>query len=329
MKTNCLRVHKIENTIETRQELVEVDEIGSGEVLIKVEYSGLNYKDALAVTGQSPIIRKFPLVAGIDLAGDVIESSDPEFKPGDKVLANGSGLGEEHDGGYSEYARLPAALTIHLPKALTTKDAMTLGTAGFTAALALYRMEVNGQNPALGPIVVTGASGGVGSFAVNMLSQKGYRVIAVSGRPQHHQRLIELGAAEVVTAEKLELSQSPLQGVKFGGAIDNIGGELLPKLLAATNLWGNVASIGVAAGAEFDAAVFPFILRGVSLLGVSSANCPIELRRALWQRLGDDLKPSQLTNILSSEITLGEIMSTAKNLLQRNCYGRTIVKIAK
>ncbi len=329
MKTNCLRVHKIEKIIETRQELVEVDEIGSGEVLIKVEYSGLNYKDALAITGQSPIIRRFPLVAGIDLAGEVIESSDPEFKPGDKVLANGSGLGEEHDGGYSEYARLPAALTIHLPKALTTKDAMTLGTAGFTAALALYRMEVNGQNPALGPIVVTGASGGVGSFAVNILSQKGYRVIAVSGRPQHHQRLIELGAAEVVTAEQLELSQSPLQGVKFGGAIDNIGGELLPKLLAATNLWGNVASIGVAAGAEFDAAVFPFILRGVSLLGVSSANCPIELRRALWERLGDDLKPSQLTNILSSEITLGEIMSTAKNLLQRNCYGRTIVKIAK
>jgi NADPH2:quinone reductase len=327
MKTNCLRVHKIEKSTETRLELVDVAKIGSGEVLIKVEYSSLNYKDALAVTGQSPIVRKFPLVAGIDLAGEVVESKDPSFKPGDKVLANGSGLGEEHDGGFSEYARLPAALTIHLPETLSTKDAMTLGTAGFTAALALYRMEVNGQNPALGPIVVTGASGGVGSFAVNILAQNGYQVIAVSGREEQHQRLFDLGAAEVLTAAQLELSNSPLQGIKYGGAIDNVGGELLAQLIASTNLWGNVTSIGLAAGSDLNTAVFPFILRGVSLLGVSSANCPMELRRALWQRLGDDLKPSKLAEIISNEISLSEVVPTARQLLGRNCYGRTVVKL--
>ena len=327
MKTNCLRVHKIEKVTETRLEQVDVAEIGSGEVLIKVEYSSLNYKDALAVTGQSPIVRKFPLVAGIDLAGEVVESTDAEFKPGDKVLANGSGLGEELDGGYSEYARLPAALTIHLPESLSTKDAMTLGTAGFTAALALYRMEVNGQNPALGPIVVTGASGGVGSFAVNILSQKGYQVIAVSGREEQHQRLFDLGASEVVTAEQLALSNSPLQAVKYGGAIDNIGGELLAQLIASTHLWGNVASIGLAAGSDLNTAVFPFILRGVSLLGVSSANCPMELRRALWERLGDDLKPGKIEQIVTNEISLSEVVPTASQLLARACYGRTVVKI--
>ncbi len=328
MIVECLRVHQKDKATETRLESIDRSDIGSGEVLIKVEYSGLNYKDALAVTGTSPIIRKFPLVPGIDLAGEVVESSDENFKVGDKVLANGCGLGEEHDGGFSEYARIPSAWTIPLPSGLTTKQAMTLGTAGFTAALGLYRMEINGQNPALGPIVVTGASGGVGSFAVNILSRKGYQVIAISGREEQHQRLKELGASQVVTAEELELSSSPLQKIRFGGAIDNVGGELLPKIIASTNLWGNVVSIGVAAGAEFNAAVFPFILRGVSLLGASSANCPIELRRALWQRLGDDLKPSMLSDVVSDEISLSEIVSQASKLLARKCHGRTIIKIS-
>jgi len=204
---------------------------------------------------------------------------------------------------------------------------MILGTAGFTAALALYRMEVNGQNPSLGPIVVTGASGGVGSFAVNILSANGYKVIAVSGRKQQHQRLFELGASEVVTANELELSDSPLQAIKFGGAIDNVGGGLLSQIIAATNLWGNVVSIGIAAGTELNTEVFPFILRGVSLLGASSANCPIELRRALWQRLGNDLKPSKLSEISSNEIGLSEVVAKKKKMLGHQSYGRTLVKI--
>jgi NADPH2:quinone reductase len=327
MKSRCLRVHKQDKTVESRIEEIDVSNIGAGEVLIKVEYSGLNYKDALAVTGTSPIIRKYPLIAGIDLSGEVVESSDAAFKPGDKVLANGCGIGEEHDGGFSEYARLPAEWTIPLSAGLTTKQAMTLGTARFTAALAIYRMEVNGQNPDLGPVVVTGASGGVGSFAVNMLSKNGYQVIAVSGREQQHQRLKELGANEVVTAEQLQLSSSPLQKMRFGGGIDNVGGELLAKIIASTNLWGNVASIGVAGGTDLNAAVFPFILRGVSLLGVSSANCPIELRRALWERLGDDLKPDDNSFVESDEIGLEGIVSAAGELLGRKRFGRTIVKI--
>ena len=322
-----LRVYKTTSGIETRLESIPVPEIDQGEVLIRVEYSGINYKDALAVTGKGLIIRNFPLIAGIDLAGEVVESKDDTFKPGDKVLANGSGLGEVHDGGLSQYARIPAEWTIPLPQGLSTREAMIIGTAGFTAALALYRMEVNGQNPALGPIVVTGASGGVGSFAVNILANQGYEVIAVSGRESQIARLKMLGARQVVSAEALNLSDSPLQKVRFGGVIDNLGGKLLSQLIASTQLWGNVASIGLAESAEFNAAVFPFILRGVSLLGVSSANCPMILRKALWDRLGDDLKPTHMDSFVFEEIALDTVVDCSEQLIARKRHGRTLVSL--
>ncbi len=330
MEFRALRVSKNKQSksgIEARIEQLLVDELTPGEVLIKVAYSGINYKDALAVTGYGKIIRNYPLNAGIDVAGEVVESTDPLFSVGDKVIANGSGFGEELDGGFAEYARLPAELTIPLPEGLSLKEAMIIGTAGFTAVLALHRMEVNGQNPALGPIVVTGASGGVGSFAVDILSKKGYEVIAISGREQFHPLLKSLGANEVVKQEELALSDSPLDAVRFGGAIDNVGGKLLGQLITTTQLWGNVASIGLAASQDLNTAVFPFILRGVSLLGVSSANCPMPLRKALWGRLGDDLKPDHLDLILTEEITMEGILPASFEMLQRKRHGRTIIKL--
>ncbi len=323
--SSSLRVYKTETGVETLLESVPVADIGKGEVLIRVEYSGINYKDALAVTGKGQIMKNFPLIAGIDLAGEVVESGDIDFKVGDKVLANGSGLGEVHDGGLSQYARIPAKWTIPLPAGLTTREAMIIGTAGFTAAMALYRMEVNGQNPAMGPVVVTGASGGVGSFAVNILANQGYQVIAVSGRDSQFERLTALGARDVKTIEQLNLGTSPLQKAQFGGAIDNIGGNLLSQLIASTTLWGNVASIGLADSPKLNAAVFPFILRGVSLLGISSTNCPMIMRKALWERLGDDLKPTQLESFIFDEVGLDKVVYCAEELLNRQRHGRTIV----
>ncbi len=330
MEFKALRIFKNSKSkagIESRIEQLKVDDLSQGEVLIKVVYSGLNYKDALAVSGYGKIIRQYPLNAGIDMAGEVMESTVPMFKPGDKVIANGSGFGEGLDGGFSEYARLPAELTIPLPHGLSLKEAMIIGTAGFTAVLALHRMEVNGQNPGLGPIVVTGASGGVGSFAVDILSKKGYQIIAVSGREQFHPLLKSLGAKEVVKQEQLGLSALPIDAVRFGGVIDNVGGKLLSQLIATTQLWGNIAAIGLAASQDLNTAVFPFILRGVSLLGVSSANCPMPLRKALWERLGADLKPDHLQKIHTETVSLDDILAASLEMLQRKRHGRTIIKL--
>ncbi len=311
---------------ETRVTTMTVDELSAGEVVVRVAFSSLNYKDARAVTGRGrPIMRRLPLNAGIDLSGIVESSTDPRFTPGMPVIANGMGLGEAHDGGFAEYARMPADWLMPLTGALTLRGAMAYGTAGYTAALCVHRMEVNGQRPDMGPIVVTGATGGVGSIAVRLLSARGYAVVAVSGRPEHHPWLRELGATDVRTVEQLELGDKPLERTRFAGAIDNVGGTLLAQLLPHIIEWGNVASVGLAGGAEFSTSVYPFILRGVSLLGASSANSPMTLRREIWHRLGEDLHVADIERFVTRQIGLDEIVPTAIALLDRQLVGRALV----
>ena len=315
------------NDKQVTHELVQIklEDLCEGEVVIDVRYSGINYKDALAATGRGAILKKFPLNGGIDLAGVVESSTDPRFKAGDEVVVNGCGLGESHDGGLAQKARVPAEWVMAVPAGLTMKDCMILGTAGFTAALAIHRMQENGQVIEKGPIAVTGASGGVGSIAVDMLSNLGFEVVAISGRREFDDYLTKLGAAKVCSADSLELGKRPLEKGCFGGVIDNVGGELLAQLIAHTNLWGNVANIGLASGHELNTTVFPLILRGVSLLGVSSTNCPMPLRKSIWERMGADLKPQHLDSILTKVVPLTEVSSVFNDLLDRKLHGRVVV----
>ncbi len=324
------RIHKSENNDGTKSvnhqlEQMKLEQLSEGNVVVKVQYSGVNYKDALAATGKGAILKRFPLNGGIDFSGIIESSNDPELKVGQEILVNGCGLGEEHDGGLASYARVPAEWVIPMPDGLDMKQAMILGTAGFTAALAIHRMQVNGQTPDKGPIVVTGASGGVGTNAISMLSGLGYETIAVSGRREFDGFLTDLGASKVCSVDDLQLSERPLDKAIFGGAIDNVGGDLLNRIIAHTNLWGNVASIGLADTHKFTPTVFPFILRGVSLLGVSSTNCPMPLRKQIWQRLGGDLKPAKLNQIMTDEVKLKDVSQVFDELLSRKRYGRTIV----
>ncbi len=316
-KENDIVVHKLEQ--------LELAQLCDGNVVIRVHYSGINYKDALAATGKGPILKRFPLNGGIDLAGVVESSTDERFSAGDEVLVNGCGMGENHDGGLSQYARVPADWVIPLPKGLNLKETMILGTAGFTAALAIHRMLINDQTKDKGPIAVTGASGGVGSNAISILSGLGFETVAISGRSEHYAFIESLGATKVCSADSLNLSERPLDKALYGGVIDNVGGQLLSKLVAHTQLWGNVASIGLADTHKFNSTVFPFILRGVSILGVSSTNCPMPLRRKIWERLGLDLKPKSLKDILTEEVKLSDVSSIFDDLLNRKKHGRVIV----
>ena len=325
MSFRACRVFEDDSGVSARIVELETDALSAGDVVVRVHWSGINFKDALAVTGRGKILRRFPLNAGIDASGVVESSGDPRFKPGDPVLMNGMGLGESHDGGFAERLRLPADWLVPLPAGLTLREAMTVGTAGFTAALAIQRMELNGQRPAMGPIAVTGATGGVGSIAVSILSGRGYAVTAVSGRPEHREYLRGLGAAEVVTPGELKLGTRPLEQVRFGGVVDNVGGELLAGLTRHVGLWGQVACIGMAASADLQTTIFPLILRGVSLLGVSSANCPMPLRTEVWNRLGGDLKPAALPAIVSDVVPLERVVEAAGRLMERRALGRILV----
>jgi NADPH2:quinone reductase len=327
MPFRACRVFTQEPPADARVVTMAIDDLSPGDVVVRVAHSSLNYKDALAVTGRGRILRRLPLNAGIDLAGTVESSADPAFSPGMPVIANGMGLGELQDGGFAEYARLPGAWLMPLPAGLTLHSAMALGTAGYTAALSLHRMEVNAQQPSLGPIVVTGASGGVGSIAVRLLVSRGYDVVAVSGRPEHHEWLRSLGATNVMTPEQLQLSGKPLDKTRYGGAIDNVGGTLLAGLLPHVVEWGNVVAVGLAGGAEVATTVLPFILRGVSLLGASSANSPMPLRREIWGRLGGDLRIDDIDQFVTKEIGLGEILASAADLIDRRLIGRTVVTV--
>jgi len=302
-------------------------DLQSGEVLIKVAYSSVNYKDALAGTGKGKILRQFPLSGGIDAAGTVVESTDPRFKAGDEVLVTGCSLSETRDGGYGEYVRLEGRWVIALPSALSLREAMILGTAGFTAALSLYRMEALGQNPEMGPIVVTGATGGVGSIAVDLLTQAGYEAHAISGKPAAFDFLRGLGASQIVSREGLSFGQRPLETATWAGAIDSVGGEILSGLTRMTKPWGTIASCGMAASVELTTTVMPFIIRGVSLVGINSSGCAIELRQEIWRRLSQQWKPAHLDQICTAEIGLAELPQAFERLLAGGGLGRTLVRI--
>ena len=321
------RIHLEDGRIVARFEQLSLEDLAPGEVVIRVSHSGINYKDALAATGAGKILRRYPLVGGIDLAGVVESSSDARYRPGEAVLVTGCALSETHDGGYAQLARVRGDWVIPLPAGLSAFEAMALGTAGFTAALAIHRMEQNGQSPQGGAIAVTGASGGVGSVAVDMLATRGYRVVAVSGKSSAVAYLRELGAQEVLARHGIDLGSRPLESARFGGAIDNLGGELLTWLTRSVDFWGNIASIGLAAGAELNTTVMPFILRGVSLLGINSSATPRELRLAVWQRIATDLKPRHLARIVTRTIAFEELPQAFPAYLDGAVTGRTVVRI--
>jgi NADPH2:quinone reductase len=323
----AFRIHSAGGKIAARFEELGLDDLAPGEVVIRVTHSDINYKDALAATGAGRILRRYPLVGGIDLAGVVESSSDPRFAPGTAVLVTGCGLSETHDGGYAQYARVPGEWVIPMPAGLDAFTAMALGTAGFTAALAIHRMERNGQELGRGPIVVTGASGGVGSLAIDMLSVRGYRVIAVSGKADAVPYLKELGASEVLLRESLDLGVKPLENTRFGGAIDNLGGDTLAWLTRTVDFWGNIASIGLASSASLTTTVMPFILRGVSLLGINSSATPREWRLAVWQRIATDLRPRHLERIVTRTIPFEELPAAFPDYIAGRVTGRTVVRI--
>ena len=323
----AFRIHSQGGKIVARFEELGLDDLAPGEVVIRVTHSGINYKDALAATGAGKILRRYPLVAGIDLAGIVESSSDPRFAPGTAVLVTGCGLSETHDGGYAQFARVPGDWVIPMPPGLDAFTAMALGTAGFTAALAIHRMEQNGQEPAGGPIAVTGASGGVGSIAIDMLSARGYRVVAVSGKADAVPYLRELGASEVLLRASLDLGSRPLENARFGGAIDNLGGDTLTWLTRTVDFWGNIASIGLASGAGFTTTVMPFILRGVALLGVNSSATRREWRLAVWRRIATDLRPRHIERIVTRTIPFDELPGAFPDYIAGRVTGRTVVRI--
>jgi putative YhdH/YhfP family quinone oxidoreductase len=323
----AFRIHDDEDGYHSGLDTISLDVLSEGEVTIKVAWSGINFKDALAATGKGKILRRYPLVGGIDVAGTVVESRCDEVAVGDRVLANGSGLSETRDGGYSEYLRLSSDIVVPLPEGLTMREAMGLGTAGFTAAMSLYRMEANGQKPGMGPIVVTGATGGVGTVAIDLLTRAGYEAHAITGKVEEFDFLEHLGAKQCISRHDLHWGQKPLERTSWAGCIDSVGGDTLAGISRVIDLWGNIACCGMAGGHGLNTTVFPMILRGVSLLGISSANCPIEMRRELWNRLGKDWKPPHLDEIIRQEVTLDEMESVFAKMLEGGALGRTVVKI--
>jgi acrylyl-CoA reductase (NADPH) len=322
----AFRIHDDADGHRAGVEDVAIDELSPGQVVIRAAYSSVNYKDALAGTGKGKILRRFPLIGGIDVAGHVVASDDGAFREGDAVLVTGCGLSETRDGGYSQFARLESKWAIPLPDGLTLREAMILGTAGFTAGLALHRMLDNRQTPELGPLCVTGATGGVGSLAVDILSRAGFEVHAVSGKPEHSEYLRSLGATQVLPRDALSTSR-PMETARFGGGLDNVGGPMLSSLLAQTAADGNVASAGLAASPVLDATVMPFIIRGVSLLGVASAGTPRPIREAVWQRLANDWKPSHLDRICTDEVGLHGLPDVFARMLGGRSLGRTLVRL--
>ena len=323
---HAFRIHNDASGYRSGIEEVSLDDLAPGEVVVRTAYSSVNYKDALAGTGQGKILRRFPLVGGIDVAGHVVASTDPKFREGDAVLVTGCGLSETRDGGYGEYARLESRWVIALPDGLSLRESMILGTAGFTAALALYRMKDNRQTPELGPLAVTGATGGVGSLAVDIFSRAGFEVHAISGKTDQADYLKSIGASEVLGREALATAR-PMESARFGGGLDNVGGAMLASLLAQTTPYGNVATAGLAASAELATTVMPFIIRGVSLVGVASAGTARDIREAVWQHLATDWKPRHLDRICTREITLHELPDIFATMLSGGSFGRTLVTL--
>lgn len=307
--------------------VLDEEQLDQGEVLIRVHYSSINYKDALAATGAGKVIRRFPCVGGIDLSGEVVDSADPRFKPGDPVIATSFDIGVSHHGGYAEYARVPAAWVVPLPAGLDLFEAMALGTAGFTAALAVVRMETNGLAPGNGPVLVTGATGGVGGLAVDMMSGLGYHVVALTGKEAESGYLKELGAAEIKLRSSIDFDKArPLETAVWAGAVDNVGGQILHWVLATMKQAGTVASIGNAASFNISTTVFPFILRGVCLLGVDSGYIGFPVRQQVWDRLATDLKPRRLSQVTRT-ISIDELPAAFDAFIKGQVKGRTVVRV--
>jgi putative YhdH/YhfP family quinone oxidoreductase len=327
-KFKVYRIREVEKKVVARFEELALEDLDKGEVVARIAYSSVNYKDALAATGAGKIVRRFPCVGGIDLSGTVTESADPRFKRGDAIICTSYDLGVAHDGGYAEYARIPADWVVPMPKGMNLFEAMALGTAGYTAGLAVTRMEANGLKPANGPVIVSGATGGVGSIAIDILSRLGYRVVALTGKDGETDYLRKLGAKEVLSRKSLDLSKiKPLDRATWAGAIDNLGGEVLAWMASTMIQDGTIAAIGLAASMSLNTTVAPFILRGVSLLGADSGSTPMPLRREIWGRLASDMRPQHLKEITRT-IPFDELPRAFDGLLKGAAKGRVVVDLA-
>jgi putative YhdH/YhfP family quinone oxidoreductase len=327
-KFKVYRIHEVEKKVVARFEELALEDLDKGEVVVRVAYSSVNYKDALAATGAGKIVRRFPCVGGIDLSGTVTESADPRFKRGDAILCTSYDLGVARDGGYAEYARIPADWVVPMPKGMSLFEAMALGTAGYTAGLAVVRMEANGLAPANGPVVVSGATGGVGSIAIDVLSHLGYHVVALTGKEGEADYLKRLGAKEVMSRKGLDLGKIRALGqATWAGAVDNLGGEVLAWMASTMMQGGTIASIGLAASMNLNTTVAPFILRGVSLLGIDSGSTPMPLRREIWGRLALDMRPAHLKD-MTRTIPFDELPLAFEGLLKGAAKGRIVVDMA-
>jgi acrylyl-CoA reductase (NADPH) len=322
----AIRIDKAEKGTTVALTQFDEAELMEGDVTVRVEWSTLNYKDGLAVTGKAPVVRRFPMIAGIDFAGTVEASSHPQWKAGDKVICDGWGLGETHLGAYAEKARVKGDWLVRLPEGMSSREAMAIGTAGYTAMLSVLALEKYGLTPSDGPIVVTGAAGGVGSVATAILSKLGYRVVASTGRMAEADYLKDLGAAEVIDRAELSGPAKPLAKERWAGGIDSVGSTTLANVLSMTKYGGAVAACGLAAGMDLPTSVAPFILRGVCLLGIDSVMCPIERRKIAWSRLASDLDRAKLTEI-TQEIGLDEVVGAGAKILAGQVRGRIVVKI--
>jgi len=324
----AFRVHQEEGQIVARLETIHLEDFDEGNVVVRACWSDINYKDALAATGKGKIMRRMPMVGGIDVAGYVQSSEDPRYQVGDAVVVTGFGLSEEHDGGYSEQVRVPGDWLVPLPEGLTLRESMALGTAGFTAALAVDAMQHNHQQPGSGPILVNGATGGVGSFAIDMLAAQGFEVTAFTGKRDAQAYLEELGATDLLLRGETELGTRPLEKALWAGAVDNVGGEELGWLTRTTQPGGNIAAIGLAGGYKLETTVMPFILRGINLLGINSVYVPRERRMRVWKRLASDLKPRHLATIVHNEVALEDLAEAFTALMDGTMTGRSVVRIA-
>lgn len=323
----AVRIDKAEKGTTATLTQFDETELMDGDVTVRVEWSTLNYKDGLALTGKAPVVRRFPMIAGIDFAGTVEQSSNPAWKAGDKVVCNGWGMGETHLGAYAEKARVKGDWLVRLPDGMSARDAMAIGTAGYTAMLSVLALEKHGLKPADGPVVVTGAAGGVGSVAIAVLSKLGYQVIASTGRASEADYLRGLGAGEIIGRNELSGPAKPLAKERWAGGVDSVGSTTLANLLSMTKYRGAIAACGLAAGMDLPSSVAPFILRGVCLLGIDSVMCPIELRKQAWTRLASDLDRSKLADI-THEIGLEEVIAAGPRILSGQVRGRIVVKIS-
>jgi len=326
-KFRAYRIDESDGKVSAGFQELSLDDLTDGNVVIKVSHSTINYKDALAATGAGKILRRYPLNGGIDLAGTVVTSDDADVKPGDAVLVNGCGLSETVDGGYSEYARVDSDGVVPIPQGMSALEAMQIGTAGYTAALAIHRIEQNGQLPENGPVVVTGATGGVGSIAIDMLDGRGYETVAVTGKSGEESYLKSIGAHRILLRDQIDLGKRPMEKAEWAGAIDNLGGDYLTWLTRTMDYGGNIASIGLAASHELNTTVLPFILRAVCLLGINSVDTPRELRLSVWSRIGGDLRPRHLDTIGGRIIGLDELPQAFQAYLDGTVIGRTVVEL--